>query len=173
VRNLLFQFLILLIKVEKNALTKFREIMNSYFDTSVIFAALTHNHKLHEVASKTLAEAAQQGEITSTTLHTYAELYNNLTRPNPAKTELKPADAYKLLVDILGKKLTLVELDRSDYEAALKRCADLNLVRGIIYDALHVQAALKSGADILYTDNLRDFNRLVTEEDDLVVKGVR
>ena len=74
---------------------------------------------------------------------------------------------------ILGKKLTLVELDRSDYEAAIKRCADLNLVRSVIYDALHVQAALKAGAEILYTDNLRDFNRLVTEEDSLIVKGIR
>ena len=60
--------------------------------------------------------------------------------------------------------MILVDLTRSDYEAALRRRADLSLVSAVIYDALHVQAAIKIGATIIYTDNLKDFTRLVTPD---------
>ena len=147
--------------------------MISYFDTSVLFAAVTPSHELHTLAQEALKRAQLAGTVASTTLHTYAELYNNLTRPRPSKLHLPPEIAYQLIVEQLGSKLMLIEMNREDYELSLKRCADLKLVSGVIYDSLHVQAALKAKASVLYTDNLRDFTRLVTEGDPLEVRGVR
>lgn len=147
--------------------------MISYLDTSVLIPAVIDKHENHQVALNVIGKAMRQGSIVSTTLHTYAELFNTLTRPTPAKTEILPEDAYELIVNQLGPFLELIELTKEDYEAALKRCADLKLIRSVIYDALHVQAALKAGASVLYTDNLRDFNRLVTEDDTIEVKDIR
>lgn len=147
--------------------------MVSYFDTSVLLAAVTPSHELHARALEIIVSAEAEGPVVSTTLHTYAELYNNLTRPRPSKLHLPPTVAYELIVKELGNKLTLVELGRADYEASIARCAELELVSGVIYDALHVQAALKAEAEVLYTDNLRDFTRLVTDNDPLEVRGVR
>lgn len=53
-----------------------------------------------------------------------------------------------------------VTLDEGDYIAAMERCASKNIVSGVIYDALQLQAALKAGADVLYTENRNDFDRL-------------
>lgn len=76
------------------------------------------------------------------------------------------------IIDGLGSLLTFVDLTRADYEAALQRCAAKNLVSGVIYDALHLQAALKSGAEVLYTANLRDFQRLVDADTPIELRGV-
>ena len=68
-------------------------------------------------------------------------------------------------------ELETIALDEQDYYAAMDRCADLGLDLGVIYDALHFQAALKAKADILYTENRRDFDRLL-REDALVVRSL-
>lgn len=147
--------------------------MISYFDTSVLLPALIEKHELHEVAKALLQKALKAGPVGTTTLHAYAELYNNLTRPTKHKIHLEPSLAADVIIERIGKRLNIIELTKEDYEAAVKRCARLNLVSGIIYDALHLQAALKAGAEILYTDNLRDFTRLLTEDDPIKIVGVR
>lgn len=51
-----------------------------------------------------------------------------------------------MIINQVGARLTIIELVKEDYEAAIKRCARLNIANGVIYDALHLQAALKAGA---------------------------
>ena len=46
------------------------------------------------------------------------------------------------------------------------------LTGGIIYDALHLQAAIKAKVDRLYTANLRDFQRLYSEDLGFELVGV-
>ena len=90
----------------------------------------------------------------------------------PFNLSIPPGQAIRAIDDGFGTILTFIDLTRSDYEAALHRCARLDLTSGIIYDALHVQAAIKAGVDVLYTANLRDFQRLLTPEVAFEVKGV-
>ena len=45
-----------------------------------------------------------------------------------------------------------IDLNKNDYEAALLRCAKFELTSGIIYDALHLQAAIKANVDIFLSD---------------------
>jgi predicted nucleic acid-binding protein len=106
-------------------------------------------------------------------MHAYAEMYNNLIRPTKHKVHLSLELAADVIINQVGARLTIIELIKEDYEAAIKRCARLNLVGGVIYDALHLQAALKAGAEILYADNLRDFTRLVIEEGPIRTVRVR
>lgn len=143
-----------------------------YFDTSVIMAMLVPSHENHEEALHVFYTIPPNSKIATTKLHSYAELYNNLTRQGNGHPGLPPAILPDLL-DNLGETFEMIELDKKDYLKAVQRCATLSLTRAIIYDALHYQAAVKAGANILFTDNLRDFTRLQLPEDELVVKGIR
>ena len=136
-------------------------------------ASVTPSHELYEDALAVLLTASENGSIVSTTLHTYAELYNHLTKPRRSGLHLPPDTAYQLIVEQLGRRLELVELTRADYEASLRRCAELDLVSAVVYYALHVQAAVKAKADVLYSDNLKDFSRLILPSDNLDLKGIR
>ena len=150
---------------------KFGKVSRLYFDTSVLYPAIIKNHENHEVARDLLANSISQGEVVTSATHAYAELYRQLTRGN-SPGQLSPQMAQSV-ISALTSKFIMVALDGDDYLAALQRCVDLNLSSSIIYDALHVQAALKANATTLYTDNLKDFTRLVTPEDNLQVKGIR
>ena len=132
--------------------------MTSYFDTSILFPSLMTAHPHHRRCTKLLAEARQEGQVTCLSLHSYAEVYANLTR-FPLGDRITPEAAWEALqgLSALMKTITLTE---ADYQAALSRCAARNLVSGVIYDALHLQAAIQAGAEVLYTANLRDFERL-------------
>lgn len=44
---------------------------------------------------------------------------------------------------------------------ALNRVAERGLRGGIVYDSLHLQAALKKKVDLLVTLNVKDFERLI------------
>ncbi|MEM6771735.1 MAG: PIN domain-containing protein [Bacteroidota bacterium] len=147
--------------------------MITYFDTSVVMGLFDPNQVIYENVTKIFLAAQKQGTVVTTTLHTYSELYNNLSKKGGGRPGLLPKDVAELLVQRFGKIFTLVELASVDYESAVIRCGQLNIPGPVIYDALHYQAALKAGADVLYTDNLKDFTRLQLPDDQLEVKGVR
>lgn len=147
--------------------------MITYFDTSVVMGLLDPNQEIHQQAAELFRMAKSKGKVATTTLHTYSELYNNLTKKGGGRPGLPPQTVARLLNDKLDLTFEMVELSKADYKAAISRSAGLNIPGPIIYDALHYQAALKAGATVLYTDNLRDFTRLQLPEDKLVVKGVR
>lgn len=147
--------------------------MISYFDTSIILPALSAKHPLHQICYSTLSEASAQGSLFTTTLHTFAELYHHLTKPTKLDIHFATEEVQGLLLDRLPQMLGLIELTEEDYRLAIRRCAQANLVSAVIYDALHFQAAIKCGASVLYTDNTKDFNRLLTPDDALRIRGVR
>lgn len=144
--------------------------MKSYFDTSVLFPALTTAHPKHEVCRDLFQKAIGEGQIVTLSMHVYAELFANLTR-FPLGERISPKIAVQTILE-LGKVVKTVDLMQKDYESALQRCADRDLISGIIYDALHLQAAIQAKADVLYTANLRDFNRLYTSELTFELKGI-
>lgn len=81
-------------------------------------------------------------------------MYSNLTRfPTMRVT---PDHARKMMYQF-AQEFEHVELSVQDYLQAVDRCADRNLVSGVIFDALHFEAAVKAGAERLYTANTKDF----------------
>ena len=144
---------------------------NAYLDTSILFAALHQAHALHIPARELLRETTRQYQL-CTTNHTIAELYNHFTKQGTNRVSLPP-DQAAVLFTSLRTQVTMVDLTVVDYEAALARCVELNLAGPLIYDALHYQAALKTKAEVIYTDNLRDFNRLARPGDPVRVVGIR
>lgn len=88
-------------------------------------------------------------------------MYSNLTRYPTMK--VTPDRARKMMY-AFAKEFEHVELSVKDYLKAVDRCADRNLVSGVIFDALHFEAALKAEVEILYTANLKDFERFMEKD---------
>ncbi|MHC4379026.1 MAG: type II toxin-antitoxin system VapC family toxin [Planctomycetota bacterium] len=146
-------------------------MIRHYFDTSVLLPALVSAHPQHKASLQLMDNALSSGVGVTSVTHTYAELYSNLTKL-PKGLAIPPDLAFQLITKEIGAIFEIVELARSDYEAALHRCAQKGLVSGVIYDALHLQAALKAEVSVLYTNNFSDFERLLDPADKIELKAV-
>lgn len=135
--------------------------MKALLDTSVLYPAITIDHAHHDKCLSLLNQLRLEGEIMVLNTHVLAELFSTMT--SHPKLKVAPILARDALFQY-AELFTDVALTINDYRLAIDRCADLNLSSGVIYDALHFQAAIKAEVDVLYTSNLRDFNRLVTDE---------
>ncbi len=139
-------------------------MMKFFIETSILLASLLPAHPNYRRANDLLKRCRDEGSLVCLSTHVIAELYANLSNPRISKsTPINPKQAVDLIRRLVIELETIV-LDEQDYYAAMDRCADLGLVSGVMYDALHFQAALKAKADILYTENRRDFDRLLRED---------
>jgi len=133
--------------------------MKTLFDTSVLVAAIVEPHPMHTRALPWL-QRAKAGEIDFLVAgHTLAELYAVLTTL-PLKPRVSPLTAWRLVHDNVETSAKIVSLSPSDYKDTVKHISELGLTGGIIYDALIVKAAQKSGVERLITFNADDFIRL-------------
>ncbi len=130
--------------------------MKWFFDTSVLVPAFLPDHP-HHARSFPLFAAATPKQA-GCAAHSLAEVYSTLTR-YPGKQRMSAAQA-ELLVQQIEHKFTLVWLDGEEYGAAIRRLARLGIVGGAVYDGMVAACALKSGADQLYTWNVRHFDLL-------------
>lgn len=146
-------------------------MIRHYFDTSVLLPALVSAHPQHKVSLQLMDNALSIGVGVTSVTHTYAELYSNLTKL-PKGLAIPPDLAFRMITKEIGAVFEIVELARPDYEAALHRCAQKGLVSGVIYDALHLQAALKAEVSVLYTHNFSDFERLLTPDDKMELRYI-
>jgi hypothetical protein len=64
------------------------------------------------------------------------------------------------IVKQIRERLTLITLSEQEYVSALELASSGTVVGAAAYDALIGHCALKAGADILLTWNVRDFTRL-------------
>ena len=133
--------------------------MKTLFDTSVLVAAIVEPHSMHTRALPWL-QRAKAGEIDFLVAsHTLAELYAVLTTL-PLKPRVSPLTAWRLVHDNVETSAKIISLSPSDYKDTIKYMSELGLTGGIIYDALIVKAAQKSGVERLLTFNPDDFIRL-------------
>ena len=147
-----------------------REISRMLCDTSVLLPALVENHPRHGDAASRL-DQAYAGEIQLVICApAVAELFSTLTAL-PISPRISPDEARRLIVENVLGHAEVVPLDASDYETVMNQMADRGLSSGIVYDALHVQAAQKADVDRLWTLNERDFNRVWPDHGD-IIEGV-
>lgn len=97
--------------------------------------------------------------------HTLAECYATLTAL-PLPVRIQTGKASFIIQESFLKRLSIVELTAQDYREAMRRVTERGLVSGAIYDALHLQAALKAGCRSLATYNLSHFQQLVADGDE-------
>lgn len=136
--------------------------MTVFFDTSVIVPALVDQLSNHAAALEVYARLSSGRNTGVTSTHALAECYSVLTGI-PLPRRVTAAEA-KLLVNesVLGR-LTVVDLAKSDYVAAIERISRHGLVGGIVYDALHAISAEKAGCTRLYTYNVDHFRTICAD----------
>lgn len=129
--------------------------MKAFFDTSVLVAAF-HTHNPQHDRSHSLF-SSQKKSTAATATHCFAEFYAVTTRM-PGIFRASPHEARLFLADAQDR-FSLVTLDGTEYIEALDAAAESGVAGGAIYDALIARCALKAKAQVLYTWNVRHFQR--------------
>ncbi|MEM7182083.1 MAG: PIN domain-containing protein [Spirochaetota bacterium] len=140
-----------------------------FLDTSVLVAALVKSHPSHNRAYPyfhAIFHGEQKGLLST---HVLAELYAVLT-VLPIKPKLSSLEVEKLLEINIFPKFTIIPLETQHYQKAIQQVSLLHESGGIIYDALHIEAALQGKADELVTFNFKHFETLAQQK--LKVKGI-
>lgn len=134
--------------------------MRALFDTSVLVAALVKSHPFHSRAFPWYLKC-RRGELRMlVAAHGLAETYAALTA-YPSRPRVSPGTAMTLVRESVVAVATVVALDAHDYMAAMAAVAGIGRGGGSIYDALHVVAAQKGGAEMLFSFNRKHFEPLL------------
>lgn len=142
--------------------------MKVLLDTSVLVAALVEPHPEHQRALPWLTKGKSRTAELVISSHSIAELYAVLSTL-PVSPRISPAHAWRLIHESVEPRVSLVPLSTSDYLATIKYMSDMGFSGGVIYDALIVKTAQKSGADRIVTFNVNDFKRVWPEGSDRIV----
>jgi predicted nucleic acid-binding protein len=125
-------------------------------DTSVIVAGALVSHVFHPRALVWQA-AIHRGDVQAMICaHALAEVYSVLSK---LPGGLSPTAA-RILVSRVARQMRVVAPLPESYLAATERCASRGLKSGVIFDALHLIEAERTGADVFLTFNPSDFERL-------------
>lgn len=125
-------------------------------DTSVIVAGALVGHAFHPRAIVWQA-AINRGDFRAMVCaHALVEVYSVLSK---LPGGLSPAAA-RVLVSRVARQMRVVAPLPESYLAATERCASRGLKSGVIFDALHLIEAERTGADVFLTFNPSDFERL-------------
>lgn len=130
--------------------------MRVFFDTSVLVNVFVPGHEHHERSLHSFLAADLSSGYCGA--HCLAEVYAALTRL-PGKYRAAPEQAI-LCLEAVEERLNVVALETAEYISAIREAAGLGIVGGALYDALLGACAVKAKADVLYTWNTRDFQRL-------------
>ncbi len=129
--------------------------MRWLFDSSVLVPVFYADHPQHASSSKLFRES---GKNDCCALRTLGEVYTALTGL-PLRPRITGPEGMAIVRQI-REKLTLISLSESEYVAALEMASSGTVVGAPAYDALIAQCALKAGAEVLLTWNVRDSTRL-------------
>lgn len=137
--------------------------MASLIDTCVFVAAFISTHVHHELSYQFLKRSLTKPHDVLVATHGLAECYAALTA-YPINPSISPELAKRLIQVNIADVYKIVDLSAKDYRDAINRVTANGLRSGAIYDALHLQAALKKMANKIITWNVKDFNRMITGE---------
>jgi predicted nucleic acid-binding protein len=130
--------------------------MKAFLDTSVLVAVFLGDH-VHHAPSLAVFNQFAKTDV-GCGAHSLVEVYSTLTRL-PGKHRIGGEQAM-LFIESIRERLTVVGLMPEEYFAMLRANAAMGISGGAIYDALLACCALKSGASVLYTWNLRHYGQL-------------
>jgi predicted nucleic acid-binding protein len=129
--------------------------LKQFFDSSVLVPVFYADHPQHATSVKIFLAA---GKDDLCALRTLGEVYATLTGL-PVRPRITGSDGMSVVRQIT-ERLTIVALGEREYISALESAASGTIVGAAVYDALIAHCALKAGAEVLWTWNVRDFTRL-------------
>jgi len=139
-------------------------------DTNVIIAGLLSWHEHHEAAARELIALLEDRIEIILPLQALVEAYSVMTRLPPPH-RLSSQDALEILSGSLRQSVTLVGLDGDEGWDMIEDMGRRSLTGGIAYDGLILACARKGGARRLLTFNRSHFERIATEEIEIVAPG--
>jgi predicted nucleic acid-binding protein len=133
--------------------------LREFFDSSVLIAAFWGGHANHGASIQCLSGANKKHS--SCGIHSLAEVYAVMS--SLPVTPGIPPEQVMLFVEEVRSRLTVVSLDEKEYFQTIQKCADRGFTSGRVYDALLLSCAGKSGAQTIFTWNLKQFQVLAPE----------
>jgi predicted nucleic acid-binding protein len=142
--------------------------VNVYLDTSIVIAdtALIHPHKANVLELFRKIRVSRWTPVIAA--HGLAEAYSVLTR-TPFQPRITSADAWRSLQQNVLGSFEIISLSRTDYSDVLRHCAAEGWTGGMIFDALHMQAARKTKCARVYTLNVAHFRRIAPDLGDRIL----
>jgi len=137
--------------------------MKVFCDTSVLVAAFLQSHPHHSSARPVIERVKAGQDHGFVGAHSLAETYAVLTRL-PGGNQVAAAVAWQLITENILKDFTIVSLSSKEYTDTLGYAAKNGVEGGKTYDALLVAAAAKSGAERIYTTNVRHYQSLADDQ---------
>jgi predicted nucleic acid-binding protein len=129
--------------------------LKQFFDSSVLVPVFYADHPQHAPSTKIFLAA---GKNDFCALRTLGEVYATLTGL-PVRPRITGSEGMSVVRQIT-ERLTVVALGEREYISALESAASGTIIGAAVYDALIAHCALKVGAEVLLTWNVRDFSRL-------------
>ena len=139
-------------------------------DTSVIISGLLSWHEHHKTASAELVMLLEGPGRIILPLHSLVEAYAVMTRLPPPH-RLSSRQALAVLEGSFRNRLTLVGLDGEEGWDLIGDLDQQSIAGGASYDGLIVACARKGGAQRILTFNRKHFERLESEDIEIVVPG--
>jgi predicted nucleic acid-binding protein len=127
--------------------------MKQFFDTSVLIAAFVEDEKHHDACAEIVA-TAKDGAVFA---HGMAECFSILTGGR-LSVQISAGTAATLLEANVAERMHIVTLTPKEIVKVLKDSHAIGVRGGGIYDAMHLAAARKAGADEILTLNVRHFH---------------
>ena len=135
--------------------------MKRFLDTSIMVEAC-----LSQSPKFAAADALVNQPEAWTSAHALAEAYATLS--GDPRLRIAPADAARMVED-LAKAVSVRALAAADYRQVMASAPAKGIRGGMIYDALHAQAARLSECPEIHTLNVAHFKHVAP---DLAVKGL-
>ena len=129
--------------------------MKAFLDTSVLVPVFYGDHVHHQASLDVFTRYGRNDACCGA--HSLVEVYSVLTRM-PGKYRIS-GEQGMLFVGSIRERLTVVGLTPDEYFSMLQENAALGIAGGAIYDALLAGCALKSGAEKLFTWNVRHYEQ--------------
>ena len=130
----------------------------AFLDTSVILASLDPDEAHHAACDRVVAAGGHKIYV-----HALAETFSILT--GGRQRRLTAAGAQQLVTSSVLPYVQVQSLSGRDVIAALAECQSRGIRGGAVYDWLHLAAARKAGAEVLYTLDLRNLQALARAGD--------
>lgn len=133
--------------------------MTLYLDSSVLVAALVEDEPAHESCLKIL----RRKDVASWT-HALTEVFATLTGGRLG-LRVPPALAAELMDTSLVSRLRFLDLGAAEVSGAIRDAETVGARGGAIFDFLHLVAARRAAATVLYTLNMKHFVALARKGD--------
>ena len=127
-----------------------------FLDTSILITGVVASPHGSPDARKILIQSRRL----ATAWHCCLEFYSVLTRL-PEEQRVSPADVFLLLEEYVLGRMKILQLPEKGMEPFLRKSAMEAIRGGSLYDAHIAEIAYKSRADVVVTENPRDFAPLL------------